>query len=217
MKIALCSSFVPFIRGGARNIVEWLYTKLKECGHLVEIVYLPEDDVPSLLFQQMMAFRWVDLEAADRIICFRPQSHLIPHRNKILWFIHHVRVFYDLWDSEYRGFSDDLKHRGIRDALHRVDNASLNEAKAVFTNSRVVSDRLKRFNQVDSEVLYPPIFKPEQFYCEAFNDEILCICRLEHHKRQHLLLEALSCTKTPVCLRLSGSSMSRDYSRKTLG
>jgi glycosyltransferase involved in cell wall biosynthesis len=37
------------------------------------------------------------------------------------------------------------------------------------------------------------------------------ICRLEHHKRQHLLVEAMAHTKTPVRLRLLGSSGGTEY------
>lgn len=206
MKIALCSTFVPFLYGGARNIVDWLQTMLEQEGHHVERIYLPENDSPDLLFQQMAAFRWIDLSAADRVICFRPQSHLIDHPHKILWFIHHVRVFYDLYDSAYRGFPDDAKHRGIRDALVAADNAALREAKHVFTNSKVVSARLSKYNQLDSEVLYPPVFQAERFHCRGHSDEIVYVCRLEHHKRQHLLIEALALTQTPVRLRLCGSS-----------
>ena len=99
MKVALCSTIVPFIGGGARNIVEWLETMLLEAGHSVERVYLPMVDTPELLFRQMAAFRFIDLSMADRIICFRPQSHLIQHTHKILWFIHHIRVLYDLWQN----------------------------------------------------------------------------------------------------------------------
>lgn len=206
MRIALCSTVVPFIDGGARQIVEWLETHLLEAGHDVERVYLPEVDAPGLLYRQMMAFRWVDLSDADLVICLRPQSHLISHPNKVLWFIHHVRVFYDLWDSPYRDFPDDDKHRGIRSAIHAADSAAIAEARAVFTNSRVVSDRLKQFNRIDSEVLYPPIFRPERFTCRGYNDEIVYISRIEHHKRQHLLVEALAQTTTPVRLRLCGTT-----------
>ncbi|MBP0628110.1 glycosyltransferase family 4 protein [Cupriavidus sp. AcVe19-1a] len=213
MKIALCSSFVPFIYAGARNIVEWLHATLEAEGHQVEKVYLPEVDSPDLLFQQMMAFRWVDLESADRIICFRPQAHLIPHPHKILWFIHHIRAFYDLWGTRY-GYPDDAKHRGVRDALRNLDNAALGEAKAIFTNSQVVSDRLRTYNNIGSEVLYPPVFQSERFYCNGFSDEIVCICRLEHHKRQHLLVEAMQHTRTPVKLRLSGTSSGEEYPRE---
>ncbi|MBA2653379.1 MAG: glycosyltransferase family 4 protein [Tatlockia sp.] len=213
MKIALCSSFVPFIYGGARNIVEWLEHTLREAGHQVERIYLPQADSSELLFQQKMAYRWIDLESADRIICFRPPAHLIPHPNKILWFIHHIRVFYDLWDSPYRECPDDAKHRGIRDALHATDTAALNEAKKIFTNSQIVSDRLKKFNKIDSEVLYPPIFQSERFYSRNYNNEIVYICRLEHHKRQHLLVEAMQYTQTSVCLRLCGASLNPDYTK----
>lgn len=211
MKIALCSSYVPFIQGGARNIVDWLHAMLLECGHQVECIYLPELDLPNRLFHQMAAFRWVDLTAAETVICFRPQSHLIPHPRKILWFIHHIRVFYDLWDTPYRGFPDDPEHRGIRDALHEADTAALKEAKRIFTNSLVVSRRLKTFNNIDSEVLYPPVFKPERFHCRGYNDEIVYISRLEHHKRQHLLIEAMQHTRSPVRLRLSGVSSGPNY------
>lgn len=211
MKIALCSTFVPFLYGGARNIVDWLQTMLEQEGHQVERIYLPQVDAPDLLFQQMAAFRWIDLSAADRVICFRPQAHLIDHPHKILWFIHHVRVFYDLYDSPYRGFPDDLKHQGIRDALVAADNAALREAKHVFTNSRVVSERLARYNQVESEVLYPPVFDAGRFHCRGHSDEVVYVCRLEHHKRQHLLIEALAHTRTPVRLRICGSSAGTAY------
>lgn len=211
MKIALCSSFVPFVNGGYRNIVEWLEFVLREAGHEVERVYLPEVDSPEHLFTQMAAFRFVDLSAADRVICFRPQSHLISHPHKIVWFIHHLRVFYDLWDSDYRSFADDVKHRGIRDALRAADTAALLEARHVFSNSHVVSDRLKRFNGIDSEPLFPPILHPERFKFREMNDEIVCICRLEDHKRQHLLLEALRYCRTPVRVRLCGASTGVDY------
>lgn len=211
MKIALCSSYVPFIRGGYRNIVEWLELVLLEEGHQVEKIYLPEIDTPNSLFQQMMAFRWVDLGMADRIVCFRPQAHLIYHPHKIVWFIHHIRMFYDLWDTPYREFPDDVKNRGFRDALRAVDNAGLREAKKIFTNSRVVSNRLKTYNNVQSEILYPPVSQPERFRCSGFNDEIVCVCRMEHHKRQHLLIEAMRYTKTKVKLHLAGTSSGSGY------
>ena len=211
MKIALCSSFVPFVYGGARNIVEWLQAMLEQEGHKVERIYLPQVDAPDLLFQQMAAFRWIDLTSADRIICFRPQAHLILHHHKILWFIHHIRSFYDLWDSPYCGFPGDPKHKGIRSALHAADTFALLEAQHVFTNSRVVANRLRKFNRIDSEVLYPPVYRPERFQCNGYNDEIVSVCRLEHHKRQHLLVEAMQHTRTPVRLRICGTNSDSDY------
>jgi len=74
-----------------------------------------------------------------------------------------------------------------------------------------VADRLQRFNGVRGEVRYPPVHGPERFTCVGFNEEIVCIARLEHHKRQHLLIDALGHTRTPVKLRLAGVASSRAY------
>jgi glycosyltransferase involved in cell wall biosynthesis len=123
-------------------------------------------------------------------------------------------VFYDLWDTPYRHFYDDKKHQNIRDILHQADTAALAEAEQVFTNSQVVSDRLLRFNNVSSKVLYPPVIQPDRFYCQYFNDEIVYICRIVHHKRQHLLIEALKHTRTNVTLRICGKSDSDVYTQE---
>jgi glycosyltransferase involved in cell wall biosynthesis len=211
MKIALCSSFVPFIDGGYRNIVDWLAATLTTAGHEVERVWLPEVDSPEKLVPQMAAYRWVDLRAADRVICFRPQSHLIQHPHKIVWFIHHLRVFYDMWDSAYRGFPDDIEHRALRDVLHATDTHALNEAKAIFANSKVVAERLHRFNGVRAEVLYPPMFQPERFRSGQPGDTVVSVCRIESHKRQHLLLDAMTLSKTNVKLALYGATSDPGY------
>lgn len=212
MKIALCSSYVPFIDGGLRNIVEWLESMLREYGHQVERYYLPFVDGPDQLLRQVYAYRWMDFSAADRVICFRPPAYVVPHPHKTVWFIHHMRYYYDLWDTEYRGFPDDAHHRAIRDALIDIDNQTLGEAKHIFTNSRVVADRLMRYNNLVGEVLYPPLFRPERFHNRGTNDEIVYIARIEHHKRQHLLVEAMRYTRTDVKLRICGACSSQDHS-----
>lgn len=211
MKIALVSSSVPFVAGGYRNIVDWLDAQLTEAGHHVEKIYLPEVDDAKLLYQQMAAFRWIDLSAADRVICFRPQSHMIRHPHKIVWFIHHIRSYYDLWNTPYRGVPNDAEHQAFRAALQKADTAALLEAKKVFTNSEIVKKRLTKFNKIQSEVLYPPVYQSERYHCAGYSDEIVCICRMEHHKRQHLLIEAMEHVTTPVRLRLLGASGDHKY------
>jgi glycosyltransferase involved in cell wall biosynthesis len=212
MKIALVSSVVPLINGGARFIVEWLEHHLKAHGHQVERVYLPFVDNPHDLLRQIAAFRMIDLSmSADRIICFRPPAYVLPHPNKVLWFIHHIRVFYDLWDSPYRPVPDDEKGRALRQALMDIDTKTILEAKAVYTNSRVVSQRLATFNGIKSQTLYPPVFQPERFFNAGFGDSIVSICRLEPHKRQHLMVEAMKYVRSGVKLKILGRSSNPRY------
>lgn len=212
MKIALVSSYVPFINGGARFIVEWLEQKLREHGHDVERFYLPFVDSPHDLLDQTLAFRLLDLsQTADRIICFRPPAHVLEHPHKILWFIHHIRVFYDLWDTPYRPVPDNPGGRALRKALTDLDTRTIREAKKVYTNSKVVSSRLKQYNGIDSTPLYPPILNPERFRNDGYGDEIVAVCRIEKHKRQQLLVEAMAHVKSDVKLRICGSSSSAQH------
>ena len=103
MKIGLVSSAVPLVFGGGRFIVDWLREKLEERGHAVETVFIPTADNPDTVLQQMAAFRLMRLENHfERVITFRPPAHVVRHPCKVVWFIHHMRYFYDLWDTEYR-------------------------------------------------------------------------------------------------------------------
>jgi glycosyltransferase involved in cell wall biosynthesis len=214
VKIGLISSTVPLVNGGGRFIVEWLARMLHEHGHQAELVYVPFVDDPSQILAQMNAFRLMKLdEHFDRVITFRPPAHVVQHPRKVVWFIHHIRVFYDLWHSPYRPVPDLAPWRALRDALIRADTAALGEAHRVFTNSRVVGDRLRQYNGLGSEVLYPPLCSPETFRSGPYGQEIVSICRMEHHKRQHLLIEAMRHVRTSVRLRLSGLGNSSEYIR----
>lgn len=211
MDVAICSSFVPFVYGGGRFIVEWLEEMLELHGHRVERLYLPYYPGPDRMFSQMTAFRMMDVgDRTDRLIAIRPPAHVIPHPAKVLWFIHHFREYYDMWDVA-RPVPDNPTGWGVRDRLIEADNTAFAESRHVFTNSRVVADRLKRYNGVDGEVLYPPIYRPERFRCDGHNDEIVYICRVEEHKQQHLFVEAMRHVRTGVKLRLCGTGLQPAY------
>uniref|UniRef100_UPI0025DE4FD3 glycosyltransferase family 4 protein n=1 Tax=uncultured Phenylobacterium sp. TaxID=349273 RepID=UPI0025DE4FD3 len=212
MKIALLSSCVPFINGGARFIVEWLEEELLTHGHQVERFYLPFSDGSDRLIDQLAAYRLMDLtHACDRLIAFRPPAYGVRHPHKRLWFIHHIRVYYDLWDKPHGKRSDVPRDVAHRAALRDYDTATLGEARAIYTNSKVVSKRLEAYNGLKSRPLYPPLYKPERFRCDGYGDEILAVSRVEPHKRQDLMIEAMAHVRTPVRLRLCGRSASPAY------
>jgi glycosyltransferase involved in cell wall biosynthesis len=215
MRLVLFSSYVPFVDGGGRFIVEWLKQKLLERGHEVEHVYLPFSDCPKDLLCQMTAYRSVKIERADRVICFRPPSHLLQHPNKVLWFIHHFRVFYDLWNTELAPLHTRY-NEALRRAIFQADGTALKEARAIFTNSRVVQARLKHFNNVESSVLYPPLLDPTAYRNTGYGDEVVYVSRLVSHKRQHLLVEAMAHVKTGVKARICGESDGVIYAEELL-
>jgi glycosyltransferase involved in cell wall biosynthesis len=154
----------------------------------------------------MLAIRLVDLsQHGDRLIAIRPPSYLLRHPRKVLWFIHHHRPIYDLWGTKYQDIPGTPEGNAYRDAIIHADNVALQESEKIFSNSRIVACRLKRFNQVDAQVLYPPLWKPERFRNGTYGDYVVYVSRITDHKRQMLAVEALGHTKTPVRLLLAGA------------
>jgi glycosyltransferase involved in cell wall biosynthesis len=212
MKIGIVSSTVPHVDGGYRMFVDQLAPELEKAGHQVEKIWLPFSGDPSTMFEEMIGFRMMNLEnICDMVICCRPPAHVIKHHRKVIWFIHHERIFYDLWDSEYNQFPNTPYWSSFRKNLMNADGNCLDEAYRVFSNSQVVSDRLMQFNGVQSEVLYPPLSRVLEFDSENYGSELLFVCRIEHHKRQHLALEAMAQTRTPVRLRIVGAATDSEY------
>ena len=206
MKIIIASTIVPFIKGGGTFIVDWLEEMLIKYGHQVETLKIPFHSWYPEMLDQMLALRLLDVtEHADRLITIRTPSYLIRHPKKVLWFIHHHRTAYDLWGTKYQEIPNTTLGFRYRDALYSADNVAFREAYRIFTNSKVVSGRLKKFNNVESEVLYPPLMQPERYRTGSYGDYILYVSRLTSHKRQDLAVEAMRHTRTPVRLVVAGA------------
>lgn len=205
MRIVIATSIEPFVDGGASLLADWLAKMLRKHGHNVEEFHFPFSYQPSVLLEQMLALRLLDFhDSTDRLIAIRPPSYLLRHPKKVLWFIHHHRVAYDLWGSKYGGMPDTPEGRRDRAAILNADRVGLSEASAIFSNSQVVSERIRRFNGLDAEVLYPPLFEPERYFCREYGPNLLYVARLVPHKRQSLAIESLQYTKSAVGLIIAG-------------
>lgn len=205
MKVLIVSTIVPFIEGGGTFIVDWLAETLKKNGHITEVIKLPFHSYPPEMMEQMLALRLLDFsEYADLLIAIRTPSYIVRHPNKVVWFIHHHRGAYDLWGTPYQDIQNTPEGLRIRDAIIQTDNLYLREAKKVFTNSKVVSDRLKKFNNIDSEVLYPPLMDPEKYYCGEYGNYIFYPSRITWAKRQYMAIESMKYTKSDVKLIIAG-------------
>ena len=205
MKIILASTTNPFVDGGSTFIVDWLEENLRRAGHQVEVLNFPFDFSHTGMLDQMLALRLLDLsQHGDRLIAIRTPSYLLRHPSKVLWFIHHHRSAYDLWNTPYTDIPRSPEGLRYRRAIMNADDVAFGEAHRIFANSQVVADRLKRFNHVSAEVLYPPLGNAERYRSTAFDDYILYVSRLTHHKRQWLAIEALRHSRTPVKLVIAG-------------
>lgn len=217
MRILIVTTQVPFVRGGAEVLAETLLAALRQAGHEAEIVSLPfKWYPPTRVLDHMLAARLYDLSESngtrvDRVIALKFPAYLVPHSNKVAWLLHQHRTAYELWDTPYGDLIHEPQGAAVRDAIHASDATAFSEMKAVYTISGTVTERLKHYSGVESQVLYPPPEDTELFYCEAAQDYLFYPSRIESIKRQELVIEALALCQQPVKVVFCGVSATPEY------
>jgi hypothetical protein len=86
----------------------------------------------------------------------------------------------------------------------------------IFTNSRTVADRLRRYNGLEGEPLYHPPPLAGRLRPGPFSDYVLWVGRLEANKRPGLLLDALALTKSRVRAVFAGRGRMEDALREAV-
>ena len=105
MRILVCTTQVPFARGGAELLSEGLRAALRAEGHEAEIVALPFAWTPRPnLLKSALAWRLLDLtqvdgRPVDAIICTKFPSYAARHPRKIVWLVHQHRQAYDWYGT----------------------------------------------------------------------------------------------------------------------
>jgi glycosyltransferase involved in cell wall biosynthesis len=212
MRVAVVTTYIPFVRGGAELLAEWLTEKVTERGHEAELVRLPFAwSPPDKIVHHVLSARLTRLRSVDRVIAMKFPSYFVPHDDKVLWLLHQFRQAYELWGTPLQGFPTGPDAARVREAVIAADNAFLPEARGIFANSTVTANRLKRFNGLDATVLHPPLRDESPYRCESFGDYVFFPSRISPAKRQMLLLEALAYTTSNVRAVVAGSPDVPDY------
>jgi glycosyltransferase involved in cell wall biosynthesis len=182
------------------------------------MVSLPFSDGTRLdLLKSCLAWRLIDLGAGDQspidlVITTRFPSYLVQHPNKVVWLIHQYRQGYDLLGTSYSDYGHRPEDRKILQMVRAMDNRALGSAR-VYAIAHNVADRLRRFNDLEAETLYPPPKLDGQYCCEAFDDFIFAVSRLDRIKRMDLVVKAMKHVRTPVRCLIAGTGPEMDNLR----
>lgn len=196
--IAVVTSSPPFAEGGHLVMARELVRALREAGHETGLIVTPQ----NRFGQQGSAYlaAWcTDVQLAheekkvDQVISLRFPGYAVQHPNHVLWLNHRMREYYDLWDqfSAHLSWKGKIKERTRRALIHRVDKHLFNRMQRRYVISGTVQARLKRFGNIQSDVLYPP--PPMRAYRhDGYGDYIFGVSRLSPLKRFDLVLRALA-------------------------
>ncbi|AFM43258.1 glycosyltransferase [Desulfosporosinus acidiphilus SJ4] len=211
MKVAIATVQVPFIRGGAEIHAQMLLDALRARGYEADIITIPFKWYPAkTLIDGMVLSQLVDLtevngQKIDLLIGTKFPAYYISHPNKVLWLLHQHRQAYELWNTGHGDLHNMESGPEVRQLIIENDNIHLREAKKIFTISTTVTDRLMRYNGIESTPLYPPPMNLEKLEPNNIDDYIFYPSRIDSIKRQLLLVKALKYCKSPVKVVLAGS------------
>jgi glycosyltransferase involved in cell wall biosynthesis len=196
--VAVVTSSPPFAEGGHLVMARELVRALREAGHETGLVVTPQ----NRFGQQGSAYlaAWCtdvvlahEEKPVDRVISLRFPGYAVQHPNHVLWLNHRMREYYDLWDhfSSHLTWKQGIKERARRALIHRVDKHLFNQMQRRYVISGTVQTRLRRFGNIQSEVLYPPPPKRDYRH-ERYGDYLFGVSRLSPLKRFDLVLRALA-------------------------
>jgi len=216
-RVAVCSSQMPLVRGGAEIHVEGLVRELEARGFETALVHVPADWAGRRqILENCVAWRLLDLEASaggpvDLVIATRFPSYVVRHRHKVVWVIHQLRQVYDMLGTPYSDFQPrDPRDRRVIEAVKRIDARALGEARELFTNAGNTAGRLARFNGLDATPLYHPPQHVGRYRCDGYEGFVLGVGRLDAAKRFDLLVRALAAARSPIRAVVAGTGPERE-------
>jgi hypothetical protein len=141
MKIALVSTYVPFLRDPHSGLIAALERELTKRGHETAVIRLPIRPDPEDFPRQLLGFRAVDLSEScgsriDQLIALGYPACAVPHENKRVWMIALPNIPFDA---------------AVRGSLRIY----LNESQRIFAGSEVAQSIASEAGLVPS-LLDPP-------------------------------------------------------------
>jgi len=193
LTVAVVTSSPPGVEGGHLVIARALAAALRERGHDAEIVTTPDYGFGRLT-RSYRAARATDVSRFDRVISLRYPSFAVRHPRHVCWLNHTMREYYDLWPRFAASISwrNRIKEGVRRAILRHVDRQLLRRnVTRVVAQSQTIQRRLAADFGIAAEVVYPP--PPLRGYrCDAYDDYVFSVSRLDPLKRVDLLIRALA-------------------------
>jgi glycosyltransferase involved in cell wall biosynthesis len=206
MRILIPSIQAPFIFGGAQMMTDGISNALKRHGHEVEIIRFPFKFYPESYLEQSMDycvnndFTQFNHYPIDMVLALQFPAYYVQHPNKTLWLMHQHRVMYELTHMQPK--TDEYEQ--LKAKVIEFDNRELANCKKRFSMCQNVSNRLSRFNGIDSQPVYHPPANFERFICQPAQNFIFCPSRLEGIKRQDLIIKAMQFTRSNIGVIIAG-------------
>lgn len=203
--------------GGAERFYDALVSSFRELGHHADEVPVDGDESDMMRIKRNYLNCYdLDLSHYDMVVSTKAPSWLVRHPRHVCYLVHTIRVFYDMFEETFPRPGKALL--ADRDLIHQLDTGALSapRCQALFTIGNEVSQRLRRYNGLDSEVLHPPLWS-DDFKCAEGGDYFLLPGRLHPWKRVDLVVRAMRMVRNPIKLKIVGVGEAESQLRELAG
>jgi glycosyltransferase involved in cell wall biosynthesis len=198
-------------RGGAEAFHDGFCAALRDSGWLVDKIRIAinESTFDGILDAYLHCYD-LDVSQYDLVISSKAPSYAVRHPRHVCYLQHTIRVFYDMFDAEFPFADMELKERRTR--ILELDTGLLAPTRVarIFTNGDETLRRLRKYNNLDGEVLYPGLLA-DHFRCARFDNYLFLPGRLHRWKRIGLLIQAMRHVQSNIELRIAGTG--EDYEK----
>ena len=196
-------------RGGAEAFYDGLVGALKAVGHdATEVPVRTDESTFDALLESYERCYALDLCEYDLVISTKAPTFMLSHPNHVSYFVHTVRVFYDMFEAEY-GNGSSAQHAQRR-IVHALDRFGLRPGRVRrhFTIGQTACRRLIDASPWWKSVAFrtlPPAPTLSRFRRPGRQDYILMPGRLHRWKRVGLMIEAYAHLDRKVPLLVTGT------------
>lgn len=212
MRIAVVITLAPLVFGGAEKMADDLVSALNRYGHQArryDLIY--NGSHLRHFIKGAMSSRTLHFDDVDMVIPLTPINAGIVHPKVVPWLIGQTKAFYEFFDSPLGPKGLGAEGEIIRDIMIKEDTKAMSIPRKVFTISPRTKELFLKYNNVDTEVLILPLEDSENYTCNEYGDFVMYHSRIYPQKRQHLAIEAMKYTKTPVKLLVVGTDNHSKY------
>lgn len=189
--------------GGAERFYQGLLLAIKKrVGH-AELISLPTDESTfECIRSNYDQWSALDLSSFDMVVSTKAPTYAVNHPRHVLYLVHTIRVFYDMFDEVFPDANDTLLEQ--RKTIHSIDTVAIGKIKKCYAIGYEVANRLKKWNSVDAEVMHPPL-GIDVFKQGRSEDYFFMPGRLHSWKRVDLAIRAVRLSKCPLKLVIAGT------------
>lgn len=188
--------------GGAERLFSGVHSGLVSIGCDVQCFNMQADEPDfETILKNYEKCQALDLTAFDMVISTKSPTYIIKHPRHVVYLVHTIRVFDDMFDGTFKQPSLELYQQ--RAQLHALEFEPIRLARARFAIGQEIANRLYRWRGLNAKKLHPPLVE-NIFRQGSCGDYFFLPGRLHHWKRIDLVIEAVKQSTYPFKFKIAG-------------